>query len=282
MALSVFDLFKIGIGPSSSHTVGPMWAAHRFTLALETAGLVEAVARVGCALYGSLALTGLGHATDKAVLLGLAGEVPDRVDPDEAERIVARIRAEGVLPLMGRHPLPFDEASDLQFRTKETMTKHPNGMRFWALDEAGEVVLEEVYFSVGGGFVLSDAETEAAPVGNVVQPHPFRTADELLAIGAREGLSIADVVRTNEAVWRDAAELRRGLLRIWGVMEGCIARGCKEEGELPGGLRVKRRARRMYEDLTRKPEACMKDSLTVMDWVNLYALAVNEENAAGG
>ena len=285
MALSVFDLFKIGIGPSSSHTVGPMWAAHRFTLALESGGDLERVARVTCALYGSLALTGRGHATDKAVLLGLAGEVPDRVDPDAAERIVADIRQNGRLMLMGRHEIAFDVAADVPFYTSETMDLHPNGMRFTAYDDEGEVLLEEIYFSVGGGFVLSEAEARAganAAKTNVAVPHPFRSAEDFLRIGQENGLAIAEIVMANETAWRDEAEVRRGLMRIWEAMEGCIERGCRTGGRLPGGLNVERRAKKMYDELRAKPEACLRDNLTVLDWVNLYALAVNEENAAGG
>jgi len=285
MPLSVFDLFKIGIGPSSSHTVGPMWAAHRFILALDSHGLIERVARVQVAFYGSLALTGKGHATDKAVLLGLAGEVPDRIDPDAAEPRLAAIRDAGRLALMGRHAIDLDEARDIQFRQGETMTRHPNGMRFSACDAAGAVLLEEVYFSVGGGFVLSEAEAALEGEGdasNVRLAHPFHSAEELLGIGRDHDLSIAQIVEANEAAWRSREELRQGLLAIWSVMEASIERGCRETGELPGGLRVRRRAHKLYCELTKRPEAGFRDNLTVMDWVNLYALAVNEENAAGG
>ncbi len=284
MVVSVFDLFKIGIGPSSSHTVGPMWAAHRFLLALETAGVLDAVERVEAELYGSLALTGKGHATDKAILLGLAGEVPDKVDPDEAEKLVARIRERGSLKLMGRREIAFAEARDLAFRQFETMTKHPNGMRFTATGGDGAVLLAEVYFSVGGGFVLSDAETgQPADQGrNVTPPYPFQTAEELLAIGERTGLKVAQIVLANEAALRDEAEIRDGLRQLWQAMEASIERGCRERGVLPGGLQVRRRAARLHQELCARPEAGLRDQLTVLDWVNLYALAVNEENAAGG
>jgi L-serine dehydratase len=284
MVVSVFDLFKIGIGPSSSHTVGPMWAAHRFLLALESLHVLDAVERVEVQLYGSLALTGKGHATDKAILLGLAGEVPDRVDPDAAEALVQRIRERSSLTLMGRRLIAFSETHDLQFRQFETMTKHPNGMRFIAFGGDGAVLLEEVYFSVGGGFVLSDEETErpADEGRNVAPPHPFRSADELLAIGERTGLSIARIVLANEAALRDEAEISAGLQALWRAMEASIERGCRETGELPGGLKVRRRAARLHQELCARPEAGLRDQLTVLDWVNLYALAVNEENAAGG
>ena len=284
LVVSVFDLFKIGVGPSSSHTVGPMWAAHRFLLALEARHVLKTVERVEVQLYGSLALTGKGHATDKAILLGLAGEVPDRVDPDAAEALVRTIRERGSLRLMGRREIAFAEAQDLQFRQFETMTKHPNGMRFIAIGGDGAVLFEEVYFSVGGGFVLSDAETDrpADEGRNVAPPYPFRTADELLAIGERTGLSIAEIVLANESAWRDAAEIEAALDRLWQAMEASIQRGCRQTGELPGGLRVRRRAAPLYQELCARPEAGLKDQLTVLDWVNLYALAVNEENAAGG
>ena len=286
MPLSAFDLFKSGIGPSSSHTVGPMRAAHRFLLELETRGLLQAAARVETALYGSLALTGKGHDTDKAVILGLSGELPERVDPDAAPLIVARVRAEGRLSLMGRFPVAFDEPRDLQFRQRETLTRHPNGMRLRALDAGGRMLAEGVYFSVGGGFVLSEEEAAAGGGGgqgaNIVLPHPFGSAAELLAIGRAQGLAIADVVMANELCWRDAGEVRGGLLEIWRVMEASIERGTRAGGVLPGGLRVKRRAPLIHHELTSRPEAALRDQLTVLDWVNLYALAVNEENAAGG
>ena len=284
MVVSVFDLFKIGIGPSSSHTVGPMWAAHRFLLALESAGILNAVERVEVELYGSLALTGKGHATDKAILLGLAGEVPDQVDPDAAEQLVARIRERGSLKLMGRREIAFAEAKDLVFRQFETMTKHSNGMRFTGSGGDGAVLLAEVYFSVGGGFVLSDAETEqpADQGRNVAPTHLFRTAEELLVIGERSGLSIAQIVMANEAVLRHETEVRDGLRQLWRAMEASIERGCREQGVLPGGLQVRRRAAKLHQELCARPEAGLKDQLTVLDWVNLYALAVNEENAAGG
>ena len=284
MPLSAFDLFKIGIGPSSSHTVGPMRAAHRFLLELESRGLLEATARVEAALYGSLALTGKGHDTDKAVILGLCGELPERVDPDAAPAIVAGVRGQGRLPLLGRHAIAFDEVRDLQFRQRETLTRHPNGMRFRAFDGSGGTLAEEVYFSVGGGFVLSEAEAAAGGEAgaNVALPHPFHSAAELLAIGRERDCAIADIVLANELTWRDAAEVRARLLDIWKVMEGSIERGTRAGGVLPGGLRVRRRAPVIYHELTSRPEAALRDQLTVLDWVNLYALAVNEENAAGG
>jgi L-serine dehydratase len=284
MSLSVFDLFKIGIGPSSSHTVGPMRAAQRFLRELETLGLLERTARVETALYGSLALTGKGHATDKAVILGLCGELPERVDPDAADGIVARVRESRLLPLLGRHPVPFDEAGDLQFRQRESLARHPNGMHFRALDAANGELLLEHYYSVGGGFVMSEREANAGPAaaGNVLLPFPFRSAAELLELCRAQRMPIADLVLANEKAWRDEGEIRSGLLQIWAVMEGSIERGCRTGGRLPGGLEVRRRAPGLHTELTRRPEAGLRDQLTVIDWVNLYALAVNEENAAGG
>ncbi len=284
MVISVFDLFKVGIGPSSSHTVGPMWAAHRFLLALDARRLIERTERVEVQLYGSLALTGKGHATDRAILLGLAGEVPDEVDPDAASGLVDAIRKTGALHLMGRRTIAFSEALDLQFRQLETMTKHPNGMRFLAFDGDGAVLLEEVYFSVGGGFVLSDAEAERPrdEGRNAAPPFPFATGEELLELGDRHGLAIAEIVLANERVWREPAEIEAGLDTLWQVMEASIERGCRKGGELPGGLRVRRRAAALHKELQERPEAGLEDRLSVLDWINLYALAVNEENAAGG
>ena len=285
MSLSIFDLYKIGIGPSSSHTVGPMVAANRFLLELEAMGLTERVARVETSLYGSLALTGKGHATDKAVILGLCGEVPDKVDADKADELVAKVRADSELPLHGRRRIAFEEAADLLFHFGESLPKHPNGIAFKAYDAAGTSLHEGIFYSVGGGFVLSDAEADQGsekPGANIAVPHPFNSAEELLAIGERTGASIAEIVLENEQTWREANETRETLLSIWSAMESCIERGCRAEGELPGGLKVKRRAKQLYDELVRRPEAALKDHLTILDWVNLYALAVNEENAAGG
>ena len=285
MSLSIFDLFKIGIGPSSSHTVGPMWAANRFLLELETHGHLDAVARVETRLYGSLALTGWGHATDKAVILGLAGEVPDKVDADMADEIVETARSSGRLKLFGRRDIAFDADADLLFQMGEILPLHPNGMAFSAFDASGALRHESIFYSVGGGFVLSEAEAERAgerPQSNVELPHPFQTAEALLEIGRREGKTIAEIVLENETAWRSEEEIVEGLRGIWAVMEGCIERGCRTEGCLPGGLEVKRRAKKLHDDLVQRPEAGFRDHLTIMDWVNLYALAVNEENAAGG
>jgi L-serine dehydratase len=292
MAVSVFDLFKIGIGPSSSHTVGPMRAARLFAARLAHDGLLPKVDRVVAELYGSLGATGKGHGTDKAVLLGLEGEEPDRVDVDGIEARLAAIRGARRLTLLGTHPVAFDSRDDLLFYRKLTLDgaplAHANGMRFIAFDESGLELAKRVYYSVGGGFVVSSevmadgaAQKRIAPDTTVLR-HPFHTGEELLEITQREGLSIAQVMRANERHWRTDAEIDAGLLAIWQAMQDCVARGLRSEGELPGGFRVKRRAAALHRRLTSNPEAALRDPLAVLDWVNLYALAVNEENAAGG
>jgi L-serine dehydratase len=288
MAVSVFDLFKIGIGPSSSHTVGPMRAARLFAARLRSEGLLAQTARVRCWLYGSLGATGKGHGSDKAVLLGLAGHEPDTVDVEAVPAILEAIRQSGRLPLLGEQAVAFDESADLVFQRRESLPFHANGMRLVAYDGAGQEIENRVYYSVGGGFVISDEvaadgskQKVIAPDATVL-PMPFRSGAELLALCEREKLSIAQVMRVNERHWRTDAEIDAGLLRIWRVMQDCVLRGLRTEGVLPGGFKVKRRAALLYRDLTGNPEAALRDPLQVMDWVNLYALAVNEENAAGG
>jgi L-serine dehydratase len=287
MAVSVFDLFKIGIGPSSSHTVGPMRAARLFGLRLQSEGLLDQVARVQVVLYGSLGATGKGHGSDKAVLLGLAGHEPDTVDVEHIPDLLAGIRA-GELKLIGQHAVAFDEARDLVFKRRETLPFHANGMRCIAFDAEGNELANRIYYSVGGGFVVSDevaadgSKQKVIAPDTTVLPYPFKTGDELLALTKRHGLSIADLMRRNECHWRSEAEIDAGLMKIWDVMQACVARGCRTEGILPGGFKVKRRAAELHRALTANPEQALRDPLQVMDWVNLYALAVNEENAAGG
>jgi len=292
MAVSVFDLFKIGIGPSSSHTVGPMRAARLFVLRLQHEGELQRVVRVVTELYGSLGATGKGHGTDKAVLLGLQGEEPDKVDVDGIDERLEAIRAAGELRLLGTHAVAFDARSDLLFYRKLTLDgeplAHANGMRFIACDGGGREIAARVYYSVGGGFVVSSevmadgaAQKRIAPDTTVLR-HPFHTGDQLLEITQRERLSIAQVMRANERHWRGDEETEAGLRAIWRAMQDCVARGLRSEGELPGGFRVKRRAPALHRRLTSNPEAALRDPLAVLDWVNLYALAVNEENAAGG
>ena len=288
MAVSAFDLFKIGIGPSSSHTVGPMRAARMFMLRLQHEGLLENTARVQCWLYGSLGATGKGHGSDKAVLLGLLGHEPDTVDVDQIPAMLEGLRGSGRINLLGQHEIAFDEAQDLLFMRRETLPFHANGMRLAAYDAAGAELLNKTYYSVGGGFIVSEevaadgSKQKAIAPDTTVLPYPFHSGEELLALTKREGCSIAEIMRRNERHWRTDEEIDAGLLKIWRAMQDCVARGCRTEGILPGGFKVKRRAASLYRALTSNPEAALKDPLQVMDWVNLYALAVNEENAAGG
>ena len=288
MAVSVFDLFKIGVGPSSSHTVGPMRAARLFVARLQHEGKLIATQRVCAQLYGSLGATGKGHGSDKAVLLGLAGFEPDTVDVDAIPTLLEAIRSGRSVALLGTHPIAFDEKADLLFHRRETLPFHANGMRFTAFDAAGAPVLEKVYYSVGGGFVVSDEVAHDGSKQKVIAPdttvlaHPFHSGAELLALTTQEGCSIAELMRRNERHWRGDAEIDAGLLKIWTVMQACVARGCKTDGVLPGGFKVRRRAADLHRQLCANPEAALRDPLQVLDWVNLYALAVNEENAAGG
>jgi L-serine dehydratase len=288
MAVSVFDLFKIGIGPSSSHTVGPMRAARIFALRLAHDGLLERTARVQVLLYGSLGATGKGHGSDKAVLLGLAGHEPDTVDVDAIPALLDAIRTGSRLTLAGGRVVAFDEKADLVFHRRETLPFHANGMRCIAFDGAGAEVANRVYYSVGGGFVVSDEVAADGSKHKVIAPdttvlaYPFHSGDDLLRLSLAHRLSIAQLMRANERHWRRDSDIDAGLLRIWRVMQDCVKRGCATDGALPGGFKVKRRAAQLYRDLTANPEAALRDPLQVMDWVNLYALAVNEENAAGG
>lgn len=285
MAVSTFDLFKIGIGPSSSHTVGPMRAAARFVGHwLVEPGRVAEVARVRAEVFGSLALTGRGHGTDKALLLGLEGHHPDTVDPDAIPGLLERIRAEGSLRLAPGHAIAFDEKRDLVMNKRQKLPFHTNGMRFTAYDASDAVLATRDYYSVGGGFVVNPdeaAEDRIVP-DDTPLPYPFSSGDELLQRCADSGLPIARVMFANERAWRSEAEIHDGLRAIWNAMQACVARGIRADGTLPGGLHVVRRAPALYRELSSKPEAAMRDPLTTLDWVNLYALAVNEENAAGG
>jgi len=284
MAISIFDLFKIGIGPSSSHTVGPMRAARTFALGLEKGGLFERTATVKAELFGSLGATGRGHGSDKAVILGLLGETPDGVDVDRVGELIDAVRSTGRLCLLGYRDIAFAMPSSLLF-LRRSLPQHPNGMRFSALDAQGRELYARVYYSVGGGFVVDEvAAQEGAASGPdpIRLPHPFRSGAELLARAAEARLPISGVMLANEGVFRAESETREGLLRIWEVMQACVKRGCRTEGILPGGLKVERRAPALYRKLIENPEAGLRDPLTALDWVSLYALAVNEENAAGG
>ncbi len=285
MSISVFDLFTIGIGPSSSHTVGPMRAARRFAARLAEDGRLERTARVSVELFGSLAATGRGHGTDRAILLGLEGESPEAVDPDCVAPRVAAIRAAHEIALLGERTIPFDEATDLVFNRRDLLPVHSNGMRFTAFDAAGGEIDQRIYYSVGGGFVVN----EGASAGDLVVAdptpvaHPFHSGGDLLELAETTGLTIWELMLANERAWRSDEEIRSGLLRIWAAMQACVARGYRQTGVLPGGLKVPRRAPKLFQDLTERAAGIgMTDPLTVLDWVNLFALAVNEENAAGG
>lgn len=283
MAISVFDLFTIGIGPSSSHTVGPMRAALRFVEKLRDEGLMPRVAAVRAELYGSLGATGRGHGSDKAVILGLAGFLPETVDIDGIPSFMRCVEEERTLALLGEHGTPFDPKQDLVFQKRESLPGHPNGLRFVARDEDGADLLKRVYYSVGGGFVVSENHTDEPIIveSPVELAFPFENGNELLEMCRAEDLSISNLMLQNERVWRDDAAIRDGLLEIWAAMQACVERGCRGSGLMPG-LRVKRRAADLYQQLSRQPDAALRDPLTIMDWVNLYALAVNEENAVGG
>lgn len=286
MALSVFDLYSVGIGPSSSHTVGPMRAAKLFADALMADGLVAdgapgQVTRVRAELFGSLGATGHGHGSEKAILLGLEGEEPATVDIGSYDARAASIRASGRLRLAGVRDVDLGP-DDLVMHRRRSLPGHPNGMRFEAYDGGGTLLRERVYYSVGGGFVVDESAVGADRVVADETPvaHPFGSATELLAICADTGLRVSDVMLANELAWRSEAEVRAGLLEIWSVMQSCVSNGCASEGVLPGGLKVPRRAPALHARLT--ADSGTDDPLQAMDWVNLFALAVNEENAAGG
>jgi L-serine dehydratase len=284
LVCSTFDLFKIGVGPSSSHTMGPMTAACDFVEGLRADGLLERTQRVGVDLYGSLALTGKGHATDRAILLGLAGERPDGIDPDAAERIVATIREAGRISLAGIHEIAIDEPADVRFLQRERLPHHSNGMRFTACDGDGVVLASRISYSVGGGAVVDEAAVarNAPPEGAWDVPHAYSSGDQLLEIAERYGADIADIARANERAALSDEEIDARLDAIAAAMSACIDRGMAIGGILPGGLNVKRRAPALHRLLTERAERALQDPLTVLDWVNLWALAVNEENAAGG
>ena len=282
LAISVFDLFRIGIGPSSSHTVGPMRAAGMFVQGLADSGLTGKVSRLQVELFGSLGATGKGHGTDKALLLGLQGEVPEQVDTDSIPARIEQVRSSGRLQLPGETVLAFDVQQDLIFHQHEELPYHSNGMTFHAFDSSGQLLQERTYYSVGGGFVVNEA---AAGADRIVEdrtalPLPFTKGEELLALCAEHGLSISQIMLQNERVWHTDNDINTGLLHIWEVMQECVSRGCRTEGVLPGGLKVKRRAARLHRQLCSEQEL-HRVPLGTMDWVNLYALAVNEENAAG-
>ncbi|MCX4856810.1 L-serine ammonia-lyase [Streptomyces canus] len=280
MAISVFDLFSIGIGPSSSHTVGPMRAARMFARRLRNEELLSSVASVRCELYGSLGATGHGHGTPKAVLLGLEGASPRTVDVENADDRVAEIKAAGVLKLLGEREIPFSFDDDLVLHRRKTLPYHANGMTVWAYDASGAELMSKTYYSVGGGFVVDEDAVGADRIklDDAVLKYPFRTGDELLRLTKETGLSISALMLENERAWRTEDEIRAGLLEIWQVMRACVSRGMSREGILPGGLKVRRRAAVTARQLRAEGDPLAHS----MEWITLYAMAVNEENAAGG
>jgi L-serine dehydratase len=282
--VSVFQLFSIGIGPSSSHTVGPMRAARLFAQQLESEGMLTHVASLTIELFGSLAMTGKGHATDIAVLLGMEGESPDSIDPNCVQDRIKRIETEQTLRVLGCHLIPFVIEENLVFHKGKRFTFHSNAMRFKAYDAKGATLLSDIYYSVGGGFVVPQEQALEPTIGGSLEdsvPFPFQTCDELMQHCRDQQLSIAQVMMENEKVWRSEEQIRKGILRIWQVMKDCVDRGIQQEGILPGGLDVKRRAAEIYRTLTLDGDI-LKDPSEIFDWVSLFALAVNEENAAGG
>ncbi len=284
MAISVFDLFSIGIGPSSSHTVGPMRAACQFVQTLSEEGLLNSVARIKSELYGSLGATGKGHGSDKAVILGLEGEQPESIDTTAVEVRLEAIRGTKILTLLGEKSISFNEKNDLIMHRRQTLPFHSNGMTFRAYNADKVILREATFYSVGGGFIVDEhaADSDRIIEDDTRLPYPFRTGVDLLILCANNNMSISDIMLENEKAWRSESEIRTGLLEIWAVMQTCVNNGCLNDGILPGGLKVKRRAADLYQRLTHQPEITNQDPLTSLDWVNLYALAVNEENAAGG
>ncbi|MFZ2103555.1 MAG: serine dehydratase beta chain, partial [Oricola sp.] len=291
MFLSVFELYKIGIGPSSSHTMGPMSAANRFLAEILTGDwprpVGAEVARLSVSLHGSLAYTGVGHATDRATILGLAGYLPDRIDPDEIEGILDRVKAEKAVTPPGHPRYQFDPATDLVFDRANPLPGHANGMTFFAHDRDDRMLLRRVYYSIGGGFVVSEdelagvkAETGKGKPSHV--PYPFRNAEEMLRMAKKSGLSISAMKRANEEVGRSREALDAELDAVWAAMDGCIERGLRGEGILPGGLKVKRRARQIHDTLVAEWQSNRPNPMLANDWLSVYAMAVNEENAAGG
>ncbi len=277
-SFSILEFFSIGIGPSSSHTVGPMRAAANFAASLEG----KPVARVVCKLYGSLAATGKGHGTDRAILLGLTGELPESVDIDAIPTILKACKETHTLTLPNGRQIAFDPSKDMDFSRMKALPRHPNGMHFTALNEADEIIAEDVIYSLGGGFIISDNDWDAAThQHSKTLPYPFDNAKELLEHCAEQKKSVSEIVMANECAYRPEAETRERLDAIWNAMRGCIKRGISVSGTLPGGLKVERRAKDLHRHLL-SVEQQLEDPLVILDWVNLFALAVNEENAAGG
>lgn len=285
MVVSVFNLFSIGIGPSSSHTVGPMRAARQFLLNVSKKTPLQTDYSIKVDLYGSLALTGKGHATDIAILLGLQGLLPENTDPDKVQAMIDEIRSSQILSLLGECPIVFNEEHHLLFHRDMRLPYHSNAMRFTLYDASGKELFMQVFYSVGGGFIVeheSATKPSASNTSEHVVPYPFKTGNQLLDICKNTGMTISQVMLENEKSWRTEEEIYAGLLRIWDVMKKCVERGCHQEGILPGGLNVKRRAPAIYQQLLESQQQGSQDPAEFMDWVSLWALAVTEENAAGG
>ncbi|HEY0250951.1 MAG TPA: L-serine ammonia-lyase, partial [Kofleriaceae bacterium] len=282
MHISTFDIFKIGIGPSSSHTVGPMRAAKRFAERLEHDGQLAQTTAVKIELFGSLGFTGKGHGSDKAIILGLEGDEPATVDIDSVAKRIAAVETTKRISLLGKHPVDLDPSEALIFHRREKLPLHANGMRFTAF-AGNQTLAERIYYSVGGGFVVDHTGAPAdgsTPADQLSVPYPFNSGDELLKLSVEHGMSLSSLMLENEKAFMSEDEVRAQIIKIWHAMEACVKRGCEREGILPGGLKVKRRAAMLYRKLKSDPRG--QDPLVIMDWVNLFALAVNEENAAGG
>jgi len=284
MELSVFDIFKIGIGPSSSHTVGPMRASNFLLVKLKKHGLFERTARIRCDLYGSLASTGRGHHTDRAIVWGLQGEQPETIDPDRQGPLYNGVVNSGELNLAGERSIEFVPDRDIHFKPDEVLPFHPNGMLFTVFDDGGAEIFAKQFYSIGGGFIVGEKTAEADQLikNPVVVEYPFASGDDLLEITHATGKSIAEIVYANEHAWRSTEEIDAELERIRQTMNTCVERGIRERGELPGSLGLRRRAPGLHDTLTRQDEGAYGDPLGAMDWIVLYAMAVNEENAAGG
>ena len=284
MHISVFDIFKIGIGPSSSHTVGPMRAAKRFAERLAADGVIAQVTGIKIELFGSLGFTGKGHGSDRAVILGLEGDEPATVDIETVAARVAAVETSHRVTLLGTHEVELDPATAIVFHRRDKLPLHANGMRFTALGAGDATIAERIYSSVGGGFVVDHAGAPAdgsMPAEQVQVPYPFNSGDELLQHSVEHGMSLSSLMLENEKAHLSEPEIRSRVLQIWRAMDSCVKRGCEKEGILPGGLKVKRRAASLFRKLKSDPGGA-NDPLVIMDWVNLFALAVNEENAAGG
>ncbi|MDO5679338.1 MAG: L-serine ammonia-lyase [Pelistega sp.] len=282
MALSIFDVFKVGVGPSSSHTVGPMIAAVRFVRRLEEANLLQQVKRLHIELFGSLGATGYGHASDTAIIVGLFGHLPDQVDTEMIPGLVGKVRQEQKVKLLDQVEVNFNPDTDLIFNLEESLPEHPNGMRFKAFDADGQQLMKKEYYSIGGGFVMNCDGMRVNTTPDIQIPYPFSSGDELVALCEKHNLTVAQLMMENEKAYQDEAAVREKVLHIWHVMQECVQRGRSKQGVLPGGYNLRRRAFKLYETLRERPEESLRDPLSMLDWVNLYAMSVNEENASGG